>query len=209
MNTTKYELIGVTVEFFPRHKKMPFMSSTYRATLAASYLTEALLHPNPVAPFAHIGKIHLESLRKLATLFQALLTKPGAPTRVVHVSPTQRLIKPEPPRVETPAPPRVAHRITAPYPRVVTPNTPVPTMPSHCTTQLMARSNLPTEPHKTIMISQKEVKIISALNHQDLTHLFSGPGAIEYQYRFKGFFPLGQEQQFTNDLIDPETGSAM
>ena len=59
------------------------------------------------------------------------------------------------------------------------------------------------------MISQKEVKIIFALNHQDLTHLFSGLGATEYQYRFKGFFPLGQEQQFTNDLIDPETGSAM
>ena len=109
MNATKYELIGVTVELFPRHKKMSFMSSTYRATLAASYLTEALLHPNPAAPFANICKIQLAALRKLSTLFQGLLTKPGAPKRVVHVSPTQRLIKPEPPRVETPAPPRVAH----------------------------------------------------------------------------------------------------
>ena len=60
------------------------MSSDYRTPLAAVDLTEALLHLNPQAPFSHIGETQLAALRQIATLFQDLLEKPGAPPRVVH-----------------------------------------------------------------------------------------------------------------------------
>ena len=50
---------------------MSLISSTGLASLYSVDLTEVLLHHNPEAPFAHIGETHLESLRTLATMFQA------------------------------------------------------------------------------------------------------------------------------------------
>ena len=62
---------------------MPFIYSAGHNSMAATYLIGALLHPNLEAPFAHIGKTQLASLRQLATLLQALLNKPGSHPRVL------------------------------------------------------------------------------------------------------------------------------
>ena len=74
-----------------------------RASLNAAELTEILLHPNTKASYAHIEEAQLESLRKMANLFQDRLNKPGANPRV---EPTPREL--ETPRVDTPAPPGMA-----------------------------------------------------------------------------------------------------
>ena len=42
---------------------MTFMSSADRSYLDATYLTDALLHPNTEAPFSHIGETQLVDLR--------------------------------------------------------------------------------------------------------------------------------------------------
>ena len=65
----------------------------------------------------------------MKTLFQANLKKPGAPTRVEH---TAR--ETAPPRVDTPATPRVEQRINEIYPRVGTHKKPGPTIPYANTT---------------------------------------------------------------------------
>ena len=83
-----------------------------------------------------------------------------------------------PPRVDTPAPPKVARRITAPYPKMVKLKTPTPTMPYDCTTRYRDRG-------KTIsIIPQEEINILSILKQKELTHLFSGLGVTEGQYMF-------------------------
>ena len=83
------------------------MYSADCASLAASYLTEALLHPNTEVSFSQIGKTQLLYIRKIATPFQSLLNKYFAPTGVVHTSTKKNVVEPVPPRVENPAPPRV------------------------------------------------------------------------------------------------------
>ena len=98
--------------------------------MAAAYLTEVLLHPNPGVPFEHIGETQLVSLRKLVILFQYRLKKPGAPSIAVQTSSTQSVGETSTQRVKTSTTPRMARRITAPSPRVGTFKTPAPTIPS-------------------------------------------------------------------------------
>ena len=128
INSTRYEIIGDTVEFLPHHTKMPFMSSADCAFLTNADLTEALLNPNTESPFAKIGETQLVPLRKLETLFQCHMDKPSAPPRLEHTSPLLSSGNSAPPRVDTPAPPRVAQRINSPYPRVGKHRTPAPTI---------------------------------------------------------------------------------
>ena len=148
-NSTISEQIVDTVEFFPHHTKMPFMPSVYSAYLSTTNLTEALLNTNPEAPFSHISETYLVSLRELETLFLARLNKPGAHPRVVQTSPARSVEEPSLLRVDTPVPPRVACRFTAPYPMVGTLKTPSPTIPYACT--IRCRSQL----NKTSMIPQE------------------------------------------------------
>ena len=65
MKSKKSERIGDTVDFLPRHTKMAFMSSDDRASLAATYLTEALLHPNTEASVSYIGETQETVLRQI------------------------------------------------------------------------------------------------------------------------------------------------
>ena len=65
VNSKKYERIGDTVDFFPHHTKMLFMSSAGRASLSAVDLTETLLYTNPEAPFSNIGDTLLAALRQI------------------------------------------------------------------------------------------------------------------------------------------------
>ena len=162
------------------HLKILFLSSVDRTTLAATDLTEALLNTNPVSPFLHIGSSQLVALSKISNLFQYLPKQTGAPPRVVQTSSTSIIIKTSSPRLDTPVPPRVENRITIPYPKVGTTKSLLPTIPFYHTAQCMARVNKPTEPQKTIMITQKEEK-----NQNELTQLFYGLGVIEGQYRFE------------------------
>ena len=108
LNSTRYEIFGDTVEFLLNQTKITFMFSDDCASLAATDLKEALLHPNPDAPLAQIGEAQLEALRKLLILFQSRLNKPCASPRVEQTSPARIARYPEPPRVDTPSPPRVA-----------------------------------------------------------------------------------------------------
>ena len=75
MNSTRAEIIGDTVEFFPHHKKITFMSSADSDSMVVAYLTEALIHPNTETPFSKVVETQLADLRKLATLFQYRLKK--------------------------------------------------------------------------------------------------------------------------------------
>ena len=128
MNVKRYERIRNTVEFFPHNTKTTFIFSTNRAYLAAADLTDALIHTKPEKSFSHIGEIHLSELIQISTLFHTRLNKPGERPRVVHTETTESVSEPEPPRVETPAPPRVARRINAQSTRVGTIEIISPTM---------------------------------------------------------------------------------
>ena len=65
-----------TVEFLPHNCKMPFLSSTENATLAATELIHALRNPAPAAPYAHIGDVQLQALDELAENFQHTTVQP-------------------------------------------------------------------------------------------------------------------------------------
>ena len=120
VNSTWYKWIVEVVELLPHHAQIPFVSSANYASLAAVYLTEILIHPNIKAPLSHLEETQLAYVRQLVTLFQSWLNKPGAPPRLVQTSPAHIIGDPAPTRLDTTAPPRVAHRITAPYQRVDT-----------------------------------------------------------------------------------------
>ena len=75
-------------------------------------------------------------------MLQDLWNKPGEPQREVQTSREKSVREPSPPRVETPASPRVARRITAPYTRVVTHKTPSPTVPYASTTRYRAQEKI-------------------------------------------------------------------
>ena len=50
------EIVGDTVDFLPRHTKIPFTSSFDYASLSdIADLIEALLYSNPEAPLAQLG----------------------------------------------------------------------------------------------------------------------------------------------------------
>ena len=170
VNTTLLERVRDTVEFHPHHAKMPFISSADCTSLAESKLTEALIHQNPEASFVQIGAKHLETLRKLATLFQDCMKKPGAPPRV-----ERKATDPSTPRVNTPEPPRVKRIINAPAPRASTHQTHAPTITSSITTihrDIYRKYNI---------IQQEDIVILANLTETELTHLFSGLGVPEGQ----------------------------
>ena len=113
-----------TVDFFPHHTNIPFISSVNLSAMAEVDLTESLLQLNPQAPFAKIVETKFESLRQLSTLFQARLNKPGAPQRLERTEKHTR-----PTRVNTHAQPRVERINNEPAQIVSTHQTPALTIP--------------------------------------------------------------------------------
>ena len=51
-----------TVEFLPQNSKMPFISSTENATIAATELIHTLHNPAPAAPYAYICDVQVQAL---------------------------------------------------------------------------------------------------------------------------------------------------
>ena len=72
---TRAELITDTVELFPVNTMMKGISSADAATHASIYLIGALKDPTQAALFAPLGIKKLDSLRKLADIFQRQITE--------------------------------------------------------------------------------------------------------------------------------------
>ena len=67
---TNGERIAQTAEFFPHHCNMPGLSSSERATITATDLTDALLHPAPKSPFSKLSNTHYSALKQLDAIFK-------------------------------------------------------------------------------------------------------------------------------------------
>ena len=86
--STHAERIAKTVQFSPASCTMTKTSSTNAAVVAAWALANALLHLNPVAPFAKLGYSQLHAIEDLARIFdQAITRPPPAPLLAPHVLP--------------------------------------------------------------------------------------------------------------------------
>ena len=94
------------MNFSPHYGKIPYISSTENATIAARKLTHALQNPSPASPFSNVGDKQMETLHQLAKLFQQAVTENNdtpnsvAPTRM---SPTQKAPQTRVPIITTPA----------------------------------------------------------------------------------------------------------
>jgi hypothetical protein len=110
-STTGHERISDTVDFFPKHCKVPGLSSADTATMAALDLTHALKNPAPTTPFKQLCTDRMQAIKKLAAIFESM-----APER----TPVDELTKPKmsiqpTPRVPTPMvpTPRVQESVTS------------------------------------------------------------------------------------------------
>jgi hypothetical protein len=70
INKIRGERVVETVDFFPENFKLPFPSTQQLATKAASELTHALFHPQPVGPFCKVGDEQTLALKRLADIFE-------------------------------------------------------------------------------------------------------------------------------------------
>lgn len=140
-NKTAHARVADTVEFFPEAVAMPKTSSADAAIHAAQKLSHALLHPHPAAPFATVGKPQLEAIAQLADIFATLTSKPITPQ--------------EPPRVVTPAPPRVVQTNASHHPNephLIPPDGPHRAItPSHDTEPVSIRPGRAAPPNLTLV----------------------------------------------------------
>jgi hypothetical protein len=70
-STTGHERLSDTVEFFPKHCKVPGISSADAAKIAALDLTNALTNPTPITPFKQPGTDRIQEIKKLAAIFES------------------------------------------------------------------------------------------------------------------------------------------
>jgi hypothetical protein len=110
-STTGHERISDTVDFFPKHCKVPGLSSADAAMRAALDLTHALRNQAPTTPFKQPGTDRMQAIKRLETIFEAMVPKRTTGYELTEPTTTQ----PTPP-VPTP---------TIPAPRV-------PTAPARC-----------------------------------------------------------------------------
>jgi hypothetical protein len=105
---TKGTRIVDTVEFFPAALVMPLTSSKDLASIAAMELSHALQHPDPAAPFSHIGTAQLQALRQLSDIFSAALpSRPAPPASLPSLQPiTIGTTVRQRPANQTPIPPQ-------------------------------------------------------------------------------------------------------
>jgi hypothetical protein len=75
ISATASEHIVDTLEFFPHNSPMPQLSSTDRLIMAANDMTNALKHPDPEVPFAHVRDDTITSLIRLAEIFKTNFKK--------------------------------------------------------------------------------------------------------------------------------------
>jgi hypothetical protein len=106
-STNGHELISDTVEFFPKHCKVPGLSSADAATIAALDLTNALANPTPTTPSKQPGTDRMQEIKKLAAIFESMVPKRTPVNK--HTEPAPKMTTPPTPRVPT---------STVPTPRV-------------------------------------------------------------------------------------------
>ena len=70
VNKTRAENIADTIEFSPKHNKIPVISNKKAANNEALGLIEAISDPSQTSPFAFIGDNTLHSMRKLEDIFK-------------------------------------------------------------------------------------------------------------------------------------------
>jgi hypothetical protein len=111
-STTGNERISDTVEFFPRHCKVPGLSSADAATIAALDLTHYLNNPAPTTPFKRPGTERMHAIKKLAAIFESMA--PENTTTDKRTEPTPKMTTQPTPMVPTPMipTPRVQEHIT-------------------------------------------------------------------------------------------------
>jgi hypothetical protein len=79
ISATASERIVDTLEFFPHNSTMPQLTSTDILIMAANDMTNALKHPHPEFPFAHIGDDTITALPQLADIFKNKFQKLKSP----------------------------------------------------------------------------------------------------------------------------------
>jgi hypothetical protein len=94
-STTGHERISDAVYFFPKHCKVPRLSSADAATMEALDLTHALKNPAPTTPFKQPGTDRMQAIKKLAAIFESM-----APER----TPVDELTEPTPKMSTQPTP---------------------------------------------------------------------------------------------------------
>jgi hypothetical protein len=111
-STTGHGRIRDTVEFFPKHCKVPGLSSADAATIAALDLTNALANPTPTTPFKQRGTDRMQEIKKLAAIFESMAPKRTPVNK--HTEPTPKMTTPPTPRVpkSTVPTPMVQPRVT-------------------------------------------------------------------------------------------------
>jgi hypothetical protein len=142
VGTDKTRIVD-TVEFFPKHVKMPHLSSQEMDIQASRELTFDLRNPAPAAPFARLGFKQHKALALLANIFKEIAAPEPCEEQVMMTKPSTQAPIPPMPQAEAPfsipsllsqhqsSPPRVAAlapRVEQATPRAATPTTPN----SHC-----------------------------------------------------------------------------
>jgi hypothetical protein len=64
-----------TLEFFPHNSPKQQLSSTGRSIMAANDMANALKHPHPELPFAHVGDDEIAALTQLADILKTNFKK--------------------------------------------------------------------------------------------------------------------------------------
>jgi hypothetical protein len=108
--STNGERIAQTAEFFPQHCNMPGLSSSERATIAATDLTDALLHPAPKSPFSKLSNTHYSALKKLAAIFKRATKSDEDSAPPPRVGAAETSTNPTLPRVVQSTPRVATHR---------------------------------------------------------------------------------------------------
>jgi hypothetical protein len=213
INKTRGERIVETVDFFPEKFKLPFPSTQELATKAATELTHALLHPQPVGPFCKVGDEQTLELQRLADIIEGATR--SHKSRVV-IPPAETVGNDAPPRVQnTVSPPRMQN--TATPQRVAQKTTSSLLTPNfHRRPQTPQRKVVtPPTPHAMVRRSASQKynlsqDMIAETVHQ-ANHCFSFPTSPSTKTQKK---VINNEQitimpEVANAVICPETGKSL
>jgi hypothetical protein len=79
ISATANERIVDTLEFFPHNSPIQQLPSTYRFIMATNDMTNALKHPHPEVPFAHVWDDTITALIQMAEIFKNKFQKLKSP----------------------------------------------------------------------------------------------------------------------------------
>jgi hypothetical protein len=79
ISATASERLVDTLDSPPYNSPMPQLSSTGRLLMDANDMTNALTHPRPEVPFAHVGDDTIIASTQLAEIFKNSFQKPKSP----------------------------------------------------------------------------------------------------------------------------------